>query len=53
MKDENWCQNFSGVHYFLDLNPSSHDNLNNMKLDWNISTKVKFSANDRGLKKSR
>ena len=35
--------------YFPDLNPSSYDNLNNMKLDLNVSTKVKFSANDQGL----
>ena len=32
--------------HFSDLNPSFYDNLNNMKLDLNVSTKVKFSAND-------
>ena len=30
-------------------NPSSFDNLNSMKLDLNVSIKVKFSANDQGL----
>ena len=41
---------FTGVH-FPDLNPNSYtyDNLNNIKLDLNVSTKVKFSANDQGL----
>ena len=34
---------FTGVH-ISDLNPNSYDNLNNMKLDLNVSTKVKFSA---------
>ena len=34
---------------FPDLNPSSFDNLNNMKLDLDVSTKVKFVANDQGL----
>ena len=38
---------FTGVH-FPDLNPNSYENLNNMKLDLNVSTKVKFSANDQG-----
>ena len=35
----------TGVH-FCDLNSSFYDNLNNMKLDLNIPTKVKFSANN-------
>ena len=39
---------FTGVH-FPDLNPNSYDDLNNMKLDLNVSTKVKLSANDQGL----
>ena len=39
---------FTGVH-FPDLNPNSYDNLNNMELDLNVSTKVKFSANDQDL----
>ena len=42
---------FTGVH-FSDLNPNSYDNLNNMKLDLNISllpSKVKFSANNQDL----
>ena len=39
---------FTGVH-FLDLNPNSYDNLNNMKLDLNVSIKVKFCANDQGF----
>ena len=41
---------FTGV-CFPDLNPNSYiyDNLNNMKLDLNVSAKVKFSANDQGL----
>ena len=34
---------FITVH-FPDLNPNSYDNLNTMKLDLNVSTKVKFSA---------
>ena len=38
----------TGVH-FSDLNPSFYDSLNNMKLDLNVSTKDKFSANDFGL----
>ena len=43
MKDDNWCQTlgqFNGVH-FPDLNPNSYDK-NNMKLDLNVSTEVKF-----------
>ena len=36
---------FTGAH-FPDLNSNSDDNLINMKLDLNISTKVKFSSND-------
>ena len=41
---------FTGV-YFPDLNPNSYTygKLNNMKLDLNVSTKVKFSANDQNL----
>ena len=41
---------FTGVR-FPDLNPNlySYDNLNNMKLDLNVTTEVKFSANDQGL----
>ena len=39
---------FTGAH-FLDLNPNSFDNLNKMKLDLDVSTKVKFSADDQGL----
>ena len=42
-----WCA-FTGVH-FPDLKLNSYDNLSNMKLDLNVSTKVKFSANDKGL----
>ena len=38
------------VVYFSDLNQNSYDNLNNMKLDLNVSTNVDFSANDQGLK---
>ena len=39
----------TGVH-FPDLNPNSYDNLHNMRLDLNVSIKVKLSANDLGLK---
>ena len=41
---------FTGVH-FPDLNPNfyTYHDLNNMKLDLNVSTKVKFSANDQGF----
>ena len=39
---------FSDVH-FPDLNPNPYDNLNNMKLDLNVSTNVKFSANEQGI----
>ena len=38
----------TGAH-FSDVNPSLYDNLNNMKLDLNVSTKAKFSENDKGL----
>ena len=38
---------FVGVD-FPDLNPSSYV-INNMKFDLNVSTKVKFNANDHGL----
>ena len=38
---------FTDVH-FPDLNPTSYDNLNNMKLDLNVSTRsVNFSANNQ------
>ena len=40
MKDGNRCEKFlifTGVH-FSDLNPNSWDNLNNMKLELNVST---------------
>ena len=33
---------------FPDVNPNSYD-INNMKLDLIISTKVKFNVNDEGL----
>ena len=39
---------FTGMN-FSDLNPNSYDNLNSIKLDLNVSTKVKFNANDQGL----
>ena len=39
---------FTGVH-FSDLNPNSYGNLSNIKLDLNVSSKVKFSANYQGL----
>ena len=39
---------FINVH-FPDANSSSYDNLNNMKIDLNVPTKVKFSANGQGL----
>ena len=39
---------FTGLH-FPDLNPNSYDSFNNIKLDLNVSTMVKFSANDQGL----
>ena len=38
----------NSVH-FSDLNLSFYDNLNNMKLDLDVSTKVKFSENEKGL----
>ena len=38
----------TGLH-FPDLNPNSYDNLNNMKLDLNVSAKIKFNANDQIL----
>ena len=38
----------TGAH-FSDVNSSLYDNLNNMKLDLNVSTKAKFSENDKGL----
>ena len=39
---------FTDVH-FLDLNSDSYDNLNSMKLDLHVTTKVKFSANGQSL----
>ena len=40
---------FTNVH-FPDLNPYSYDNLNNMKLGLNVSTRsVNFSASNQGL----
>ena len=39
---------FTGIH-FSDLNPNSYGNLDNMKLDLNVSINVKFNANDQGL----
>ena len=39
---------FTGVN-FPDLNPNYYANLNNMKLDLNVSTKVKINENDQGL----
>ena len=50
MKDGNSCQildQFSGVH-FLDLNSNFYDT-NNMKFDLNVSTIIRFIANDLGL----
>ena len=47
---ENWCQTPSqvtGIH-FLEVNPNSYD-ISNMKLDLNISTKVKSIAKDYGI----
>ena len=38
----------TGVH-FLDLNSKSYVNLNNMKSDFYVSTKVKLSLNDQSL----
>ena len=38
-KDDNWCQNLFNLQvHFPDLIPNSYDNLNNMKLDLNVST---------------
>ena len=40
---------FTDVH-FADRNPNSYENLSNMKLDLNISTRwVNFSANKQNL----
>ena len=40
---------FTDVH-FPDLNSNSYDNLNNMKLDLNLSTRsVNLSANNQGI----
>ena len=35
--------------HFLDLYPNSYDNLNKMKLDLIVCTKVKFRGNDQGI----
>ena len=48
MKIDEKLVRFTGV-LFPDLNPNSHDNLNNIKLDLNVPTKVKFSANEQDL----
>ena len=51
IKDDNWRQNFdqfTSVH-FPDLNLNSYHNLSNMKLDLNVSIKVKFSPKDKGI----
>ena len=51
MKNGSWCQNFDqfiGVH-FPDRNQNSYHNLSDMKLDLNVSIKVKFSAKDKGI----
>ena len=48
LKIDDWCQTlgqFTGVH-FLDLNSNSND-INNVKLNLNVSTKIKF--NGQGL----
>ena len=37
---------FTGLH-FPGLNSYSYDNLNNMKLDLNVSIKDKFNGNDQ------
>ena len=40
---------FTDAH-FPDLNSNSYDNLNNMKLDLNLSTRsVNLSANNQGI----
>ena len=40
---------FTDLH-FPDLNPNSYDNLNNMKLDLNVSTRsVSFSTNNQDI----
>ena len=39
---------FTGVH-FSNLNPNSYVNLNNRKLDLNVSTKIKLCANDQAF----
>ena len=38
------------IEHFPDLSPNLYDNLNNMKLDLNIPTKAKFSANEQSHK---
>ena len=47
MKDYNWCQHLFNL--LVSIYPNSYDKLNNMELDLNVSTKVKFSANDQDL----
>ena len=50
MRDNSWCHTLdqlTGVQ-FSDLNPNVYD-IRNLKLGLNISTKVKFIANDQGL----
>ena len=37
MNDENWCQKLFNLLHFPDLNPNCSGNLNNMKLDLNVS----------------
>ena len=52
MRDDNWCQNLVQYtdEHFPTLTPNSYDNLNNMKLGLNVSTRlVNFSANNQGL----
>ena len=46
--NERW-ELISQLVQFSDVNPNSYDNLKNMKLDLNVSTKIKFSVNDQGL----
>ena len=51
MKDGNWCQNLLNllVRLFTDPNSNSYDNLSNIKLDLEVSTKIKLNANDQDL----
>ena len=49
MKDDNLCQNVFNL-LTPALIPNSYDNLNNMKLDLNVSSRsVYFRANNQGL----